>query len=258
MLPDPIANEALPRHAAIQRLAAEIRAVTPPADIYDVMGDVEDLLDRSVAAEAYVIHERTDDRVDLSQLDFEALRERFARGRKHIETEKLKSALRRKLTRMARLNPTRADFMDRFQRLIDAYNANAMNIEALFQALLDLTRDLSDEEQRGLREELSEEELTLFDILTRPEMKLSRKEELQVKTAARDLLQSLKDGKLVLDWRKRQQSRAQVRVTIETVMDQGLPEVYTPELFEAKCNRVYQHVFDAYYGAGASIYESAA
>ncbi len=257
VLPDPVANQVVPRRALIQELADAIRAVTPAADIYDVMSEVETLLDASVAAEGYVIRERLEEHIDLSRLDVEALRERFQRGRKHIETEKLKSALDRKLTRMVRLNPGRVDFLLRFQRLIDTYNTHAMNIEELFRALLELTRDLTDEEQRGLREELSEEELTLFDILTRPEMKLSKKEERQVKKAARELLRSLKEGKLVLDWRKRQQARAQVRVGIETVMDHSLPEAYTPELFQQKCERLYQHIFDAYYGAGASIYQTA-
>lgn len=38
-------------------------------------------------------------------------------------------------------------------------------------------------------------------------------------TTARELLATLKAGKLVLDWRKRQQARAEVRVTIEKLLD---------------------------------------
>lgn len=79
----------------------------------------------------------------------------------------------------------------------------------------------------------------------------------KVKALARDLLSTLKAGKLVLDWRKRQQARAEVRVTIEKLLDQGLPRVYTPELFEQKTSAVFQHVYDAYYGAGRSLYAAA-
>jgi len=70
-------------------------------------------------------------------------------------------------------------------------------------------------------------------------------------------LDTLKAGKLVLDWRKRQQARAEVRVTIEKMLDQGLPKAYTPELFEKKTTAVFQHVYDAYYGAGLSVYAAA-
>ena len=60
-----------------------------------------------------------------------------------------------------------------------------------------------------------------------------------------------------IDWRKRQQTRAMLRVTIEQRLDQGLPRAYTPELFEQKTTAVFQHVYDAYYGAGRSVYAAA-
>ena len=46
-------------------------------------------------------------------------------------------------------------------------------------------------------------------------------------------------------------------MTIENLLDQGLPRVYTPQLFEQKTTAVFQHVYDAYYGAGRSVYAAA-
>ena len=46
-----------------------------------------------------------------------------------------------------------------------------------------------------------------------------------------------------------------VRYTIETVLDE-LPRTYTPDLYQQKCERVYQHVFDSYSGQGKSLYAS--
>ena len=74
-----------------------------------------------------------------------------------------------------------------------------------------------------------------------------------MKKVAKELLQKLKSEKLVLDWKKRQATRAAVRYTIETVLDE-LPRTYTPELYQTKCNVVYQHVFDSYSGQGGSLY----
>lgn len=71
-------------------------------------------------------------------------------------------------------------------------------------------------------------------------------------------METLKGKKLVLDWRKRQQARADVRVTIEKVLDQGLPPAYTKEVYRAKAEVVFQHVYESYYGAGGSIYAPAA
>jgi type I restriction enzyme R subunit len=98
--------------------------------------------------------------------------------------------------------------------------------------------------------------LAVFDILTRPDMHLSAKEERRVKQVAHDLLDTL-GRKLVLDWRKRQQSRAAVRLAIEDILYEWLPECYSEELCEQKRDDVYQHVYANYWGAGQSVYAAA-
>ena len=153
------------------------------------------------------------------------------------------------------LNRTRMDYMERFQRMIDEYNSGSINVEEFFRRLMEFAQSLSQEDQRAVAEELSEEELALFDLLIKPGIELTGKERDQVKKTARKLLDTLKREKLVLDWRKRQQARADVRVTIEKVLDEGLPEAYTPDLYESKTAAVFEHVYECYYGDGKSIYD---
>jgi len=246
----------------MQVIADKIRALTSPADISLVIQQVEGLLDRSIATEGYIIREVSppygdEHWIDLSKIDFESLAGKFKTGRKRTMNEKLKGAVAQKLMAMVRLNRTRMDYLERFQAMIDAYNAGSLNAEEFFQQLVAFARSLNEEEQRSVGEQLNEEELALFDLLTKPQIELSAAERDKVKATARELLAALKAGKLVLDWRKRQQARAEVRVTIEKLLDQGLPRVYTPELFEQKTTAVFQHVYDAYYGAGRSVYAAA-
>jgi type I restriction enzyme R subunit len=181
----------------------------------------------------------------------------FADSHKHIEADKLRSAISTKLTRMVQQNKSRANYQERFQELIDEYNAGSANVETFFENLVLFAQALNDEEQRHIAEQLNEEELTIFDLLTKPDVQLSEKEKGNVKKVARDLLATLKHEKLVLDWRKKQQARAQVSTTIKTILDTGLPERYTPALFEEKCSQIYQHIYDSYYGQGQSIYTKA-
>ena len=83
--------------------------------------------------------------------------------------------------------------------------------------------------------------------------------ESEVKKVAKELLTTLKEEKLVLDWRKRQQSRAAVRESIEVILDDHLQTtVYPKELLQQKCDLVYQHVYDSYFGQEQSIYAPAA
>ena len=82
-------------------------------------------------------------------------------------------------------------------------------------------------------------------------------ERAEVKTVAHDLLETLKREKLVIDWRKKQTSRALVRVAVEEQLDR-LPCVFTPAMWQAKVEKVYQHIYDSYYGEGRSVYSTAA
>ena len=123
---------------------------------------------------------------------------------------------------------------------------------------MEFAQTLNEEEQRSVGERLSEEELAVYDLLTKPEIDLTAKERAQVKKTAKELLETLKHEKLVLDWRKRQQSRAQVKVAIESVLDDGLPDAYTPEIYQMKSDAVFQHVFESYFGAKRSVYSAAA
>ena len=95
-MPDPRAGAFAPVCVVLAYIAKEIRSLMPPADISDVMRAIEQLLDELIATEGYVIHAQAapdeDARIDLSQIDFEALRARFERGRKRTEAERLRSA----------------------------------------------------------------------------------------------------------------------------------------------------------------------
>ena len=88
-------------------------------------------------------------------------------------------------------------------------------------------------------------------------MNLSDEETQSVKKVATALLNTLKAERLVLDWKKRSETRAGVQVTIEQVLDEGLPPKFDEFVYPIKCKSVFDHVFDSYMGQGASIYDTA-
>ena len=162
------------------------------------------MLDESVGAEPFKIG-RPDPAyvIDLSKIDFGKLQKRFEKKRPtNTDLERLRAAVRVQLERMVRLNPTRADYLEKFQALIDSYNNGSRNIEEIFRELVALSQVLSDEQSRHVREHLSEAELTVFDILTRPGPDLTTEEREEVKKVAGNLLKRLHEL-LVLDWRER-------------------------------------------------------
>jgi len=255
ILPDRQANEFSPMCRLLGVIAEKICSLTPQADISEVMAEVEGLLDESIAAEEYAIRDRRGKykTVNLSKIDFEALKQKFEKSRKRIEAERLRGLINSKLAKMVRLNKSRMDYLERFQQMIDEYNAGSMNVDEFFRQLTEFAKELNREEKRSISEQLSEEELAVFDLLTKPHIELTNKDRKQVKKIARELLGTLKKEKFVLDWRKRQQSRAAVLLSIEYALD-GLPPSYSQDTYREKCNLVYRHIFDSYYGEGRSVY----
>jgi type I restriction enzyme R subunit len=247
--PDPAVLEFISTVSGLSVIADEIRLRTGSgdgADLSGVLSQVNRLLDESIAADGFRIRERDDGRavIDLAKIDFDALAKRFAKSKKkNVDLEQLKAAIRAQLDKLIRLNRTRADYLAKFEELIESYNSGSRNIQELFEELLVFTRTLTEEEQRHVRENLSEHELTIFDILTRPGPELTREGQEEVKKVARQLLQRLQ-SLLVVDWRQRAQARAQVRLAIEDSLDDGLPRSYSPDLYKQKCSALFEHVFE--------------
>jgi type I restriction enzyme R subunit len=258
ILPDTRANEFSRVRAVSKFLADGIAAYTERPDISGVMGRVEQLLDESVAAQEYLIPDSEAEALfDLAAVDWKGLEETFKQGRPRTAAQRLRSLLSARLTALVRLNPSRVDLAERFEKLVEEYNLGSINTERFFQELLKFKDTLTEEEARSLSEGLTEEQLAIFDLLMRPAPDLTEAEKALVKKVAEELLAVVKRGKLVLDWRKEQNTRAAVRVAVEETLDR-LPEKFTRKLYVEKCDVVYQHVFDCYWDDGHSVYDRAA
>lgn len=255
--PDPAALEFAGRIACLTAIAEAIRTKLHPdrPDISEVMGGIAGLLDASITGVAMPATEMP--ALDLSKIDFRALAAKFQESRhRNTDLEVLKTAIRTQLERLIRLNRTRTDFTARFEALIESYNAGSRNIEELFVELLKLSRDLSAEQTRHVRENMSEEELAIFDILTRPAPELSHEERSEIKKVVRELLGRIRQL-LVLNWRQKHGARAQMKLAIEDVLDTGLPPAYDKSLYEQKCVALFDHVFESYPEQGAGVYHAA-
>ena len=183
--------------------------------------------------------------LDLSKVDFKALAAKFGESKqKNTDLESLKAAVRRKIEQLVRVNRTRADYAERLEELIDSYNNGTRSIEQLFEELVKLSKDLSEEEQRHVRENLTEEELVIFDILIRPAPQLTTEERAEIKKVAKNLLGKIR-GLLVMDWRQKGAARSKVRLAIEDILE-ALPKAFDKELYQQKCAVLFEHIYEAY------------
>lgn len=210
---------------------------------------IDELLDQSVLAvketATYSIVTKVKE-IDLSKLNIDELRAQFKKIKyKNIEIANLREYIERKLVIMMKKNVTRGNFADLFQTIIDNYNAGGSQNDDFFEKLLKFMEDLKQEDERHIKEELSEEELELFDLLRKD--KLTKDEEKKVKLAAKMLYETLTSKKyelFVVGWQNDPQPKEKVKSEILNVLNSFLPESYERDVFTQKSNVVYEHIVD--------------
>jgi len=253
VLPEPKAEDYYQEVTAYKVIASRIKEVIKEeADVSRVKKDLEDLLDRSIKAGEFVIKEPK--LKDLSHIDFEALRKFFDdTENKNIAAESLSAELEEKIKEMARKNKIRKHFLDRINSLIHEYNSGSRDLDAFFEELLVLAKELSEEDARAIKENLTEEELAIFDLLLKKNLNPDETE--QVKKAAQELLDKLKTEKFVLDWKRKEETRADVKITIRDMLYDNLPEpAYSEQDCENRTQKVYFHIYDNYVDAKINVY----
>ena len=244
--------------AALAYLRGITEALVEQQDIDKVAQRVAELLDESVVvnnAEGFQAKEfEAEYKVikrgrmwDLSKIDFDKLRQDFGQTvYKNIEIADLRGFIARKLELMLAQNSTRGHFAQRFQQIIESYNAGGSSTEQYFEQLVQFSQDMRAEDERHVREGLSEDELEIFDLLCKETM--TQAETQKVKLAAKALLHRLQDEMpkvLVQDWYKTDQTRRIVRSAVAEVLDRELPvESYDRVLFQTKCDNVFHLVLD--------------
>ena len=235
--------------AAIRVIYVSLQQGKEDADISDVMRELQKIVDEAIVPEELGEGERAP--YDISRIDFGRLRREFAVSRsKRTAVQSIKSAVEAKLAALLARNPQRTDFQRRYEELVAAYNSekDRLTIEQTFEALLKFIEEMSDEEERAVREGLDEETLAIYDLLKKPE--LSKSETEKVKSVARELLAALKAEKLKIDhWRDKESTRDGVRRQIFDFLfadATGLPGAYSETEIDERTDAVYRHVYEVY------------
>src|SRR5258707_11603657 len=142
-------------------------------------------------------------------------------------------------------NPMRMDYQLKYEGIIADYNSekDRTTIEETFRRLVELVQSLDEEQARAAQENLSDDELAMFDLLKRDG--LSKADRERIKQASRDMLASIKARLAELDrfWEK-EQTKADIEVFILDQVFAGLPTPpFTAEEKGRVARSVYAHVW---------------
>ena len=164
--------------------------------------------------------------VDLSTIDFEKLRDEFAKKvrLKHATLQDIRQIVEDKLAQMVARNPQRMDYYKEYQAIIADYNRekDRATVEDTFVRLTQLASEMDEQSQRHVREGLSEDELALFDLLVKDNISKTDREKL--KQASKKLLALLKERLATMpNWTRNAVTQADVQVMILDSLYSSLP-----------------------------------
>ena len=186
---------------------------------------------------------------DISKIDFELLQREFARAnKKNLVMKDLDDLIRVHLDALLSNNPDRIKYHERYQKIIEAYNSqqDRTTIEQTFDELMQLVKDMDQEEQRYVREGFSsDEELSLYDMLFCED--LSKQDIKKIKQVAVDLLQKVKSKIAELDhWTEKQATEATIETLIRDTLWCELPECYNDISISGYSQKIYEYVYTRY------------
>ena len=255
--PDKILNEYSARKNAIDAIYSAIEDNIDSADVSEIMKKIQVIVDESIENMAAEPSKESSVIIDLSKLNFELLEKYFLKSdKKNTIVQSLKDKIEAQLNLMVERNPCRVDFYQLYQEIIDEYNRgkDSVTIEETFRKLIEFINTLSAEEAETRRENLTEEQKAMFDLLRKPN--LSETEKNKIKEIAKELLLELKAEKLKVErWQEKSATAAAVFTSVSNTLFNKLPyPTYQNDEIDLKTMLVFEHLKHQYFGGGVSIY----
>lgn len=185
-------------------------------------------------------------RIDISAINFNILRKEFTRVKhKNLLFNDLGDFIERSLDRLVAANPNRRDYYERYRQIIEDYNSgkDRTNIEKTFEALIQLVKELTEEESRYIREGFTtDDELAIFDLLTRGNP--NKADIKKVKATATEMYTKITEAISRMDhWTDKDETTAEIQNLIRDILWRELPESYDEQQIEVYRGDVFEYVY---------------
>lgn len=245
-----ITTELKQQKDAIEAIYKELQKKRKHADITDLSVAISEIINDHVEMEtAMVAEDDPNRRFDISGINFELLRREFARSReKNLLMKDLQELLQERIAKMLAANPSRINFYEKYQEIIEAYNSeqDRVTIEKTFEELMDLSQHLTEEEKRYIREGFeNDEQLSLYDVLIKDD--LSKEEIKKLKKVAKDLLEKIKNLLSEMDHPfDKKETEATLSIAIRDLLWENLPASYPDDSILYYRDAVYNYVRQRY------------
>ena len=247
---DDITHERKQAKDAIEAIYKELQRKRKSADITDLSVAINNIIDEHLEIDSSVVAE-SGRRFDISRIDFDLLQREFAKAKqKNLVLKDIQELLQERLAQMMAANPSRINFYERYQEIIDEYNneQNRVTIEKTFEELMALSKELTEEEKRYIREGFeNDEQLSMYDVLFKDD--LTKDEIKKLKAVAVELLAKIKEQIAQMDHPfEKRETKAAIIITIRDTLWEMLPESYSDESIDSYKDAVFEYVQQRYGG----------
>ena len=231
---------------AIEAIYKELQKKRLLADITDLSVAINEIVNEHLEIVPTMANDAGPGRkFDISGINFDLLRREFARSKdKNLKLKDIQELLQERIAQMLAQNPSRINFYERYQEIINEYNQeqNRVNIEKIFEELIKLSNELTEEEKRYVREGFENDEyLSVYDILMKDD--LSKEDIKKIKKVAVELLDKIKDELKKMDHPFEKKNTQSIIInTIRDVLWLELPESYSEESITQYRDAIYNYV----------------
>ena len=185
-------------------------------------------------------------RIDISAINFNILRKEFTRVKhKNLLFKDLGDFIEQSLDRLVAANPNRRDYYERYRQIIEDYNSgkDRSNIEKTFEALIQLVKELTEEESRYIREGFTtDDELAIFDLLKRDNP--NKADIKKLKGTATEMYSKITEAISRMDhWTDKDETTAEIQNLIRDILWRELPESYDEQQIEVCRGDVFEYVY---------------
>lgn len=247
---DDITGHTRKQYEAIAAIYAELQKKRKHINTTDLMVEINGIISSYVEIQHTSLRVQEESRrFDISAIDFDLLRREFSRvKKKNLVLRDLEAAIQQKINDMLFVNPNRINYYEHYQKIIEDYNSeqDRAKIEKTFVDLMNLANQMTQEEQRYVREGFtSDEELSLYDMLFRDD--LSKADIKKLKELAVSLLQKIKTNIAKFDhWTDKQETKAAIDNLIRDTLWAELPECYDEVSISSYRQQIYEYVYTRY------------
>ena len=189
---------------------------------------INELLKQSIKSEG-VINLFSDVKEEFSLFDPKFLDEISKMKHKNLAIELLKKLIAEQVKVYKKTNVVKSEkFSEIIQKAMNSYLNGMLTNEEIIEELLNIAKQMRDAQQEGTDMGLTSDEMAFYDALTRPEAIKDFYENDELIALTKELTETLRRNKTI-DWQKRDDARAKMRMLIKKLLKKHR---YPPEGME--------------------------